>query len=425
MQGNTQFHLIPGICRAPQHAATDRSWQNPGADRYCQEFQLSHTKWEHSMNSEQSNLILAQRCMYLLLFDSKGLDWRPIAVAGPYDRIRLAPPPDLFDYASRYWPNNFGLSYLDDDTVRLWHDVCDTSSSRFNRWFSRYDSRKHNVFRLFRRFKNRSLSRHLQPNSGGFNKLVLATIFQHEHLVEMLVKADLRLNLQGHNGWTVLCLAIDAPSPAIMIILLNAGAQANVRDDSGRGFLYYVFRLSLMTLIGKFLIRSLKIDPANLGVRFLNRRAESLPPGRTLFHYIAARGLYDRLQEEIIHILLKAGLDPNARDWQGQKPLQLFWPALSYRDSEAYKILKRVTSRNVLLESKFRYDLSVLAILTIITLFNWLQAWGTVGYYQIFVFVLLAISLRPAYGTFGLIEVVQKRFGIGRRRNLLGLKTLT
>ena len=344
------------------------------------------------MKSEHSNLILAQRCMYLLLFDSKGLDWKLIPGAGPYDRTRFIPPPDLFDYASEYWPKNFDSSYLDDDTVGLWHDVCDTSSHRFDRWYSRYKNRNHRF--LFVQYKNR-FSSDLQSNSGLFNKLVLAIIFRHEHLVKMLVKADLGFNLRGHNGWAMLSLAIKVRSPAIINILLNRGAQANVRDDSGRGFLHYMFRLSLTTYLGMFLAGRLGIDPVFPCLRKANREVEFVLEGWTLLHLIAFRDIplekkNESMKGAIIHSLLKAGADPNARDWQGQKPLQLFFPDQGKRDSEAYQILKRFTSRNVLLESKFLYNHSIIVIIIV---FEWLALWGVLSFIQMCAFSSLALLL--------------------------------
>lgn len=88
----------------------------------------------------------------------------------------------------------------------------------------------------------KALAKHGDPDAiDGLDTSALrwAARFSHPHIVEELVKAGAKINLQSKTGWTVLMEAIVAGSTEIVEFLINHGADVNARTFVNASPLYF------------------------------------------------------------------------------------------------------------------------------------------------------------------------------------------
>ena len=92
--------------------------------------------WKHSLDSAESNLTLAERCVWYLLFsvfenDPLVIDPENRPVEGKVNQYTLGH--DFLDYAAKYWAAHFQNAKIGKEAAPLESilAVCDTRSKRF------------------------------------------------------------------------------------------------------------------------------------------------------------------------------------------------------------------------------------------------------------------------------------------------------
>ena len=155
--------------------------------------------------------------------------------------------------------------------------------------------------------------------------------------VERCLKAGADPNDGAHLGWTRLHAAASvSASPAVITILVSAGADPNARDEGGRTPLFYAVSRNLAVFNalvdagaglnveggdGSTLLHfaALNEDPA-IVARLLDIGGDPNSRGRggqTPLHYAAA----ENQNSAVIAALVDAGADPNAQTEHGMTPL--------------------------------------------------------------------------------------------------------
>ena len=186
--------------------------------------------WKHSLKLEESNLILAQACIWYLLFtvfEAKPLEFkqktrnpspRKEDVLDYINRNRHV----FLEYAAEYWSVHFRAA-KDTTDMELLRSVsfnlCDTQSLRFSTWFQVYWT----------------MSNPLETFPHGLDSLMVGSYLGLAEVVQLLLQQGFSIRSQDRMKRVALSWAAENGHESVVKLLLEQ--YANLNSRSGDRFL--------------------------------------------------------------------------------------------------------------------------------------------------------------------------------------------
>ena len=194
-----------------------------------------HT-WKHSLTLKASNLVLARRCIWYLLFAEFEIEHlkQPVTLTGHQTKYGAPSKDSILDYMSTHPFLNYAANYWVLH-VREAHDgidigllqsvsfkICDTQSLRFSNWFPVYWTIS-KEFASFYPYK--------------INSLMLASHLGLHAVVQLLLQQGSVANSLDNTNRTALSWAAESGSEAVVELLLDPSANqlGMIRVRSARG----------------------------------------------------------------------------------------------------------------------------------------------------------------------------------------------
>ncbi|KAI1015958.1 hypothetical protein LB504_009200 [Fusarium proliferatum] len=307
----------------------------------------SRLSWKHSILASDSNMTLANICVWCLLLNHKMEDQRT-----------TVPPPSthakenaFISYAAKNWADHFNRMSVHNQkkmmVVAL--EICDVKGSCFLSWFPIYWKSRHARFVV------------------GFTTLMAASYFGLEVVVRRALKIDYSQRNKrdetyhrsalswaagnGHDGVVKRLIRGLSIGPRTMKIVLRQGANINEFDSDNRTPLTYAIWNRHLSVVRRLVEAGAWVDvPDVLGG---TPTAYAVASGNCAIESIVLRGYvpsneHNKGEElllsasqyghiHVVRMLLEAGkTNLNARDDWGWTPLM--W-AINYRHSGIVKLL--------------------------------------------------------------------------------------
>ncbi len=246
--------------------------------------------WKHTMESSESNFILARICMTYLLFSIFESNYFTPKISPKRSYMPDRENHPFLSYAARNWPTHFRLAKDTHELSLAWHDICNTESNRFKLWI--YDLKKFNVYV--------KLDAYLE----GADSFDVACLLGHDTIVKQLLRPDTDLEKYRatHQG-TFLARAAREGYNAVVDTLISHGASINTEDALGCTPLFYGAESGSETVVQSLLRAGAFVDAKN------HRSGTPL--------YIAASMDY----EAVAKLLLCNGASLDTTDAYGRTPL--------------------------------------------------------------------------------------------------------
>ncbi|KAL7903775.1 hypothetical protein GGI35DRAFT_291694 [Trichoderma velutinum] len=174
----------------------------------------SALQWHHSITTRQAHNILAELCvLYLDLFNS-----RVSPTIKSKGKSSFVTDSNAFlNYSAENWGAHFREAYITDDAaiIPVMLRICDPGSKSFSAWFRIYQQ-----------------SNYQSPN-GNLTELIIASYYGHRAVVKLLVNRGADTEVKDTSGRTPLLLAAENGHDVAQL-LVNRGAGIEVKDISGR-----------------------------------------------------------------------------------------------------------------------------------------------------------------------------------------------
>ena len=256
---------------------------------------LSLGLWKHSLDPAESNLILAERCVWYLLFsvfENHPLvidprSWGEESVDG-YTRGH-----DFLDYAAKHWVTHFQNAKIGEEAALLKStlEVCDTRSKRFMTWFQVYWITVSTYF----------------PCPQDFTDLMVGSYFGNERVVRQLLEKG--ADVDSKDSWygrTPLSWAAERGHEAVVRLLLEKGANVDSEEsENGQTPLSLAAEKGHGPVVRLLLEKGANIDSKDFWY------------GRTPLSWAAMSG-----HEAVVRLLLEKGADMDSKDfWDNLTPL--------------------------------------------------------------------------------------------------------
>ena len=141
-------------------------------------------------------------------------------------------------------------------------------------------------------------------------------------IVSALIRAGADVNAHNHAGETPLRLARRERNDRLADVLLGFGAEPDAADD-GAGL--------LDAPVCDWSVAVFAVAPVESVRACIDSGAGANPPNTTLHTVVAQFPHNHAFAADLVTVLLQAGVDPNARDWNGATPLHLTSAARPFR----------------------------------------------------------------------------------------------
>ena len=249
--------------------------------------------WKYSLDPAESNLILAERCVWYLLFsvfenDPLVIDSENWLAERKVDRYTRRH--DFLDYAAKHWAAHFQNAKTGEEPALLKSilEVCDTRSKRFMTWFQVYWITVNTYSRCPR----------------DFTDLMVGSYFGHEEVVRLLLEKDADLNSKDAEfSRTPLSWAARNGHEAVARLLLEKDADLDSKDSFGLTPLSWATRFGHEAVARLLLEKGADLDSKDAYDQTpLSRAAESG-------------------HETVVRLLLEKGADLDSSDSDGRTPL--------------------------------------------------------------------------------------------------------
>jgi ankyrin repeat domain-containing protein 50 len=185
---------------------------------------LSLGLWKHSLEPMESNLILAEICIWYLLFTV--FESHPLTIAYKasykHEEIkaevdRYTNEHDFLNYAAKHWAAHFRGANISDGTqlFKSALEISNTRSKRFFTWFQVFWPRR------WPKFPKNSTS------------LMVGSYFGHEKVVQFLLKTGADIKAKTSSGDTALYWAAEQGHQKVVQLLLENGVDADTENEDG------------------------------------------------------------------------------------------------------------------------------------------------------------------------------------------------
>ena len=321
----------------------------------------SNFKWKDSLRPQESHRILAETCIWHLLFGE--FETHPLNVNTSMSHY--VDSHVFLDYSAKHWTVHFNKSYIEADAViQSLLRICDASSNSCMTWFRIYWASTHTDFpenfttlMIASYFGLEAVVTHLLEVGGidlnskdgtyrrtalswaagnGFDVIVKLLIKGPRISLNSIVKLPFRkgakVNSADRYGRTALTYAAWNGHVATVKLLLRAGARVNSRDEIGGTPLSYAICNGHNDVVELLLKKGTQVDSLDDMVKALLLSA-------------AEKG-----HEAVVELLLENGADLESKDNEySQTPL--LWAA----DNGHEAVVKLLLEKGADLESKDDY----------------------------------------------------------------------
>ncbi|KIW15313.1 hypothetical protein PV08_05358 [Exophiala spinifera] len=266
--------------------------------------------WKSSLRTTESHHILAEVCMWRLL-------WKDVAscnVDMAADSQEVFDQHILYDYAAQNWVTHFRGARMDDDHVMVSRasGLCHQDPETPLSWFKRY-------------WGSKRLSE-LMVYPKGLDSLIIASFCGLDCVVKLLLEMDdINVNSKDdrYKGTPLMWAAEYGHEGVVKLLIANNEIDIDSENSQRRTPLSFAAELGHENVV-KILLESGKVSA--------DGRSNH---GRTPFSYAASRG-----NVRIAELLLDTGqVDPNFRDRNNRTPI--FWAAWYGRISVVRLLLQK------------------------------------------------------------------------------------
>ncbi|PON21578.1 hypothetical protein TGAM01_v209609 [Trichoderma gamsii] len=293
------------------------------------------TKWKHSLWPQESHRILAEICIWHLLFAEFGAQ----SPKGKTMNFQHNDQRVFLDYSAKHWTTHVRESHIDvkNSLSQLISKLCDGTSSRCLTWLRIYWRSTNTDFpQNFTALMIASYfglttvmklllildSTDVNSRDGTYKrsalswaagngyyvavKLLIEGVRSHWKGLEILFKAGAQVDSVDRHNLTPLSYAVLNGHAAIAELLLEAGARVDTRDSIGGTPSFYAVCNGHEHIVNLLLKRGINIDSEeDMSMALLLSAAEKGHAG-------------------IVKLLLDKGrVDPNSKDKNGNTPLYL------------------------------------------------------------------------------------------------------
>jgi ankyrin repeat protein len=233
---------------------------------------LQGMQWQHSIAMRDAHKVLAECCVrFLSFFNSDKTNKR-------IDRTTNAA---LFDYSAQFWPMHFRESCFSSSRDAVIYNVALTVSDPKSRAFSRWS-------RIY--WKDKTYE---DPQTN--TQLVIASLFGHNTVVQMLLDKGADVNAQGGYYGNALQAASERGHEQVVKMLLNKGAKVNAQGGRYGNALYAASERGHEQVVKILLDKDAKVNAQG---------AE---------HCNALQAASARGNEQVVKMLLNKGAEVNAQ----------------------------------------------------------------------------------------------------------------
>ena len=300
--------------------------------------------WKHSLEPRESNFVLAEICIFYLLFTE--FESNPLIIDNGVQQRevsshvnRYASRHGLLNYSAKHWGAHFRIAKVTDwAIVDLALEVCNSRSKRFLTWFQVYWMTVNSVSQCPQSLNDLMVGSYfgleavvrLRLKNGvdvnAKDKDSLAALDRaaengHEAVVRMLLENKADVKTKDKDGWTALHRAATNGHEAVVRVLLENGADVNAKNKDGWTALYGAAWNG-----HEAVVRLLLENRADVKTK----DEDSL----TALHWAAANG-----HEAAVQLLLENGADVKARDEDG-------WKALHWAAENGHEAVVRILLEN-------------------------------------------------------------------------------
>ena len=277
--------------------------------------------WKHTMESSESNLILAKICITYLLFSIFESDPLSKEYEDPL-YISYMEKHYFLSYAAKNWPTHFRLAKVTHELSQSWCNICNTDSNCFKSWL---------------RANHRSWYYDRVCYVEGADSFDVACFLGHDTIVKQLLRPD--TNLEKHHATvegTVLARAAGRGYHAVVGTLISHGASINTRDKEGQTPLHRGVHSGNETVVNSLIQAGASVDAKDRFFRTpLDRAArrndeavaETLLCNGASLDIIDCEGrtpLFSAVEGStvnMVNMMLDRGASMDVRDSDGRTPL--------------------------------------------------------------------------------------------------------
>ncbi len=239
--------------------------------------------WKHTMESSESNLILAKICITYLSFSIFESDPLRLPDHAGHLYFSYMEKHYLLSYAAENWPTHFRLAKDTHELLQSWCNICNTESNRFKTWFN---------------------ASYLISYEEGADFFYMACYLGHDTVVKQLLRPDTNLEKYHATGeGTVLARAAGSGYHAVVGTLISHGASINTGDRWNKTPLHYGAESGNETVVNSLIQAGAYVNAKNDG-------------SETPLHSAARKG-----HEAVVKILLCNGASLDITDDQGRTPI--------------------------------------------------------------------------------------------------------
>lgn len=263
--------------------------------------------WEHSLKPEESNSLLADICVSLLMFDDLETDpLPPGGLDGPVSNVEYEQYCDahvFLKYAAEFWIKHLNSSPLEKQNAlfKKTTDLCNLQSRRSWTWPRVKEFAEDDTL------------------PSGFTDLILASYSGLVAVVKLLVSKKCDVNAMDHEGATALNRAMQRENVDVIRILLDSGADIEAGGDWDTPWLEEIDDDGSEREVKQFSERPLMVATLTEDhgmMRMLlaagaDRDARGFPDGRSGETALHAATRYG--EKSTMCVLLDNGADVNAR----------------------------------------------------------------------------------------------------------------
>ena len=276
--------------------------------------------WKHSLEPRESNLVLAEICIWYLLFTVFESD--PLVINGVLSH-RYINEHDFLDYSAKYWTAHFrSADVMEGAIVALALKVCNSRSKRFVTWFQAYWINVGSYSQCPQNFTDLMIGSYFglevvvrlllekgadieAKDRDGRTALDWAAHNRHEEVIRLLSDKAMDIGGKGDHGWTALHWAAWKGYSAVAGLLLEKRANVEAKDRDGLTPLHLAAEKGHKAVVTLLLGKG-----ANTKANGLN--------GLTALHLAAQEGHFG-----MVLLLLEGGVDVEAKDYDGTSALHL------------------------------------------------------------------------------------------------------
>ncbi|KAN0071934.1 ankyrin repeat-containing domain protein [Elaphomyces granulatus] len=353
----------------------------------------SNFKWKYSLRPQESHRILAEICIWYLLFGE--FETHPLHVNTSISHY--VDSHVLLDYSAKHWTVHFHRSHIKPNRViQSLMRICDASSNSCMTWFSIYWKNMHADFPknftplmiasyfglravVERLLESDGIS--LNSEDGTYQRSALSWAAGNgfDVIVKLLIKGTwvswvkspfrpgVAVDSADRYGRTALSYAVWKGHIPTVKLLLKAGARVDSTDEIGGTPLSYAICNGQKAVVELLLKKGTQVDsPDNIGKELLlsaaekgheavvkllleNEKGANIEPkdsfGRTPLFRAAVNE-----HEEVVKLLLEKGANLESKDGSGQT--SLLWAARNRHQAAVMLLLEKGAD----IESKDGFD---------------------------------------------------------------------